>query len=227
MSKSSDQIVLERRLKPIYDAIDAGNNKKAMQEADKVLKKHPNTHCAKALKALSLIRAERLNEAWPLIEETESMKDDFDENTLQALCHCFKEAYTPERISLLYEKICTRYPKNEQYLTHLFMSYVRVRNYKQQQKTALALYKEFQRNPYFFWNIMSIVMQAISGDEQLAQTMLYPLAEKLVAKMIDSNLIQTEAGLPDDWSLWTFLFDSTFELLKSIDEELKKKYVVF
>lgn len=71
----------------------------------------------------------------------------------------FQEAYAPERISLLYEKICARYPKNEQYLTHLFMSYVRVRNYKQQQKTALALYKEFQRNPYYFWNVMSIVMQ--------------------------------------------------------------------
>lgn len=31
------------------DAIDAGSNKKAMQEADKVLKKHPTTHCAKVL----------------------------------------------------------------------------------------------------------------------------------------------------------------------------------
>ncbi|VBB34512.1 unnamed protein product, partial [Acanthocheilonema viteae] len=193
MSKSSDQIVLERRLKPIYDAIDAGSNKKAMQEADKVLKKHPSTHCAKVLKALALIRADRVSEAWPLIDEVESVKDDFDENTLQALCHCFKEAYTPERISVLYEKICARYPKNEQYLTHLFMSYVRVRNYKQQQKTALALYKEFQRNPYYFWNVMSIVMQAITGDQNLAQSTLYPLAEKMVTKMIKSNLIQAEA----------------------------------
>ncbi|VDN30213.1 unnamed protein product [Gongylonema pulchrum] len=90
MSKSSDQIVLERRLKPIYDAVDAGNNKKAIQEADKVLKKHPNTHCAKVLKALALIRAERVSEAWPLITEVESLDEDFDENTLQALGHCFK-----------------------------------------------------------------------------------------------------------------------------------------
>ncbi|VDK74310.1 unnamed protein product [Litomosoides sigmodontis] len=288
MSKSSDQIVLERRLKPIYDAIDAGSNKKAMQEADKVLKKHPSTHCAKVLKALALIRADRVNEAWPLIDEVESAKDDFDENTLQALCHCFKEAYTPERISALYEKVCARYPKNEQYLTHLFMSYVRVRNYKQQQKTALALYKEFQRNPYYFWNVMSIVMQAITGDQNLAQSTLYPLAEKMVAKMIESNLVQAEAecdlyvlilensgqyakaalflegdGLvrrhmkhpaqflfcnilrlyqlqgdhgtvidrsiselknnPDDWSLWTFLFDSTFASVKGIEEEAKKR----
>lgn len=37
MSKA-DQLVIERRLRPIYDAIDAGNPKKAVQEADKVLK---------------------------------------------------------------------------------------------------------------------------------------------------------------------------------------------
>lgn len=42
------------------------------------------------LKALALIRADRVSEAWPLIDEVESVKDDFDENTLQALCHCFK-----------------------------------------------------------------------------------------------------------------------------------------
>lgn len=42
------------------------------------------------MKALALIRADRINEAWPLIDEVESVKDDFDENTLQALCHCFK-----------------------------------------------------------------------------------------------------------------------------------------
>lgn len=66
----------------------------------------------------------------------------------------------PERISLLYERICAQFPGNEEYLTQLFMSYVRVRNYKQQQRVALMLYKEFQRNPYYFWNVMSIVMQA-------------------------------------------------------------------
>ncbi|MFH4979510.1 hypothetical protein AB6A40_006219 [Gnathostoma spinigerum] len=193
MSKSGDQIVLERRLKPIYDAIDTGNYKKAIQEADKVLRKHPATHCAKALKALAYIRCDRVMDAWTLIDEVDGEKDDNDENTLQALCHCFKEAYTPGRIVQMYEKICARQPKNEQHMTHLFMSYVRVRNYKLQQKTALALYKEFPRNPYYFWNVMSIVMQAISGDQELARTMLYPLAEKMVKKMIDSNSIQAEA----------------------------------
>lgn len=43
-------------------------------------------------------------------------------------------------------------------------------------------------------------MQAITGDQNLAQSTLYPLAEKMVAKMIESNLIQAEAGLCCDVS---------------------------
>ncbi|VDN59719.1 unnamed protein product [Dracunculus medinensis] len=197
MIKSSDQIVLERRLRPIYDAIDIGNNKKAIQEADKILKKHPLTFAAKVLKALALIRCDRVSEAWLIINEVEATVDNnFDESTLQALCHCFKEAYTPDRITKLYEGICNRFPKNEQYLTHLFMSYVRVRNYKMQQKTALSLYKEFQRNPYYFWNVMSIVMQAITGEGDASQSMLFALAQKMVEKMINTNSIQSEAVNP-------------------------------
>lgn len=69
-TKNSVEQVLSRRLRPIYDAIDAGQYKKAILEADKVLKKHPQISGArvsiffsiylprmfKALKALALIR---------------------------------------------------------------------------------------------------------------------------------------------------------------------------
>jgi hypothetical protein len=39
-NKNSAEQVLARRLRPIYDAIDAGQYKKAIIEADKVLKKN-------------------------------------------------------------------------------------------------------------------------------------------------------------------------------------------
>ena len=53
---SAESQVAERRLRPIYDWLDNGNNKKALQEADKVLKKQPNFQCCKVLKCLALIR---------------------------------------------------------------------------------------------------------------------------------------------------------------------------
>lgn len=80
-----DNTAIERRLRPIYgtnspnflakninktqthqslywivpDSLEVGNNKKALQDAEKVLKKTPNLTCARALKGLSLLRLGR------------------------------------------------------------------------------------------------------------------------------------------------------------------------
>ena len=39
------------------------------------------------------------------------------------------------------------------------MAHVRVGDYKKQQLTAMQLYKLKPKNPYYFWAVMSIVMQ--------------------------------------------------------------------
>ena len=50
-------------------------------------------------------------------------------------------------------------PKNEELQSHLFMSYVRVSDYSGQLRAALQLYKCFPKNPYYFWAVMSYVLQ--------------------------------------------------------------------
>lgn len=177
MSKA-DQLVIERRLRPIYDAIDAGNPKKAVQEADKVLKKHPVTVCAKVLKALALIRSDKLADGFEIINSLDVPGAQFDDSTLQAFVHCFKEAGCPERITTLYERAVAVSP-TEQNLTHLFMAHVRNRSFKNQQLVAMRLFKEFNNTPYFFWAVMSIVMQARDSLE-MGMKMFYPLAAKMV-----------------------------------------------
>lgn len=59
----------------------------------------------------------------------------------------------------VYEDALLQDPANEELLSSLFMSYVRVCDYKKQQQTALALHKIKPNNPYYFWAVMSIVMQ--------------------------------------------------------------------
>ena len=44
------------------------------------------------------------------------------------------------------------------------MSYVRVGEYKKQQLSAMALYKQKPKNPYYFWAVISLVMQVINSD---------------------------------------------------------------
>ena len=66
---SAENSVAERRLRPLYDWLDNGNNKKALQEADKVLKKQPEFQCCRVLKCLALIRLGKEAEAESILNK--------------------------------------------------------------------------------------------------------------------------------------------------------------
>ncbi|XP_019711940.1 N-alpha-acetyltransferase 25, NatB auxiliary subunit [Hippocampus comes] len=183
----------DRRLRPIYDYLDNGNNKMAIQQADKLLKKHKDLHCAKVLKAIGLQRTGRQDEAFSLAQEVTSLEPT-DDNSLQALTILYREMHRPELVTKLYEAAVKKVPLSEEYHSHLFMAYARVGEYKKMQQAGMALYKIVPKNPYYFWSVMSLVMQAISAqDEKLSQTMFLPLAERMVEKMVKEDKIEAEA----------------------------------
>lgn len=66
-----------------------GNNKKALQEVEKVLKKTPTLKTGLALKALALIRLGREKESQQLIDDLEKNPD--DDSTLQVMTYCYRE----------------------------------------------------------------------------------------------------------------------------------------
>lgn len=72
------------------DHLDYGNNKKALQEADKVLKKYPTIQSARALKALVLMRLGREDESTVIVEKLAAEKPT-DISTLQAMTYCYKD----------------------------------------------------------------------------------------------------------------------------------------
>ncbi|CAK9820354.1 N-alpha-acetyltransferase 25, NatB auxiliary subunit [Anthophora plagiata] len=181
-----NKIVNERRLRPIYDWLDNGNNKKALQEADKVLKKQPSNQCARVLKALALLRLGKENECQVIMDKVCS-EVPYEDSTLQVMSIYYRERHQPDKISEVYEAAAKVDPNNEELLTDLFMSYVRLGDYKKQQQTALALYKLKPKNPYYFWAVMSVVMQAIHADEELAKGVTLPLAERMVLKLINEG----------------------------------------
>lgn len=74
----------------VSDCLESGNNKKALQEADKVLRKSPNILCFKALKALALLRMGRDDEADVLVEQI-AAENPADDSTLQVMTFCYKE----------------------------------------------------------------------------------------------------------------------------------------
>ncbi|XP_052072729.1 N-alpha-acetyltransferase 25, NatB auxiliary subunit-like [Mytilus californianus] len=192
MASRSHVDVNERRLRPIYDCLDNGNNKKAVQEADKVLKKQKDLQCAKILKALALLRLGRHDDSSNLLDEVHAQHP-VDEATLQAMCICYRETYKLEAIVDMYENAHKLKPDNEEILSALFMAYVRMGNYKKQQQTAMSLHRlQPQKNPYYFWAIMSIVMQSHT-DKRLAATMFLPLADRMTKKYVEEGKINAEA----------------------------------
>lgn len=98
-----------------------------------------------------------------------------------------------EMIPSIYENAIKKDPTSEKLYTHLFMAYVRLQDYKKQQLTALNLFKVHQKNPYYFWAVMSIYMQAITAsDETMATKITLPLAEKMCQKFYNDNKFESE-----------------------------------
>lgn len=74
----------------VAEWLDNGNHKKALQEADKVLKKSPTLPSARALKALALLRLGKNDEAHTVLDNLASEKP-HDDTTLQAMTICYRE----------------------------------------------------------------------------------------------------------------------------------------
>lgn len=98
---------------------------------------------------------------------------------------------------MIYQNAAKKQPANEELLTQLFMAYVRINDYKSQQTVALQLYKAKPKNPYYFWAVMSVVLQALRGpesrdkDKQKSKVLL-TLAQRMVDKIISSDKIEAE-----------------------------------
>jgi N-terminal acetyltransferase B complex non-catalytic subunit len=126
------------------------------------------------------------------IAEDVKKSEPSDDPTLQAMTLYYRETNQPEHVCGIYEAAVKMYPKNDELLSHLFMSYVRVHNYRKQQQTALALHKVVPNNPYYFWGVMSIFMQGYTNPV-MEKTMYLPLAEKMVEKFMEEKKIDAEA----------------------------------
>ncbi|KAH9377457.1 hypothetical protein HPB48_006299 [Haemaphysalis longicornis] len=192
-------VVVHAALSPCFcniltDCLDNGNHKKALQEAEKLLKKQKDFSCAKALKALALVRLSRSDEALSLLRELQ-VEAPTDDATLQAMTLCYREMERPELIVEAYERATQKEPSNEELLSHLFMGYVRVGRPREQRHTALALHRLRHKNPYYFWAVMSLALEAaLPGTPPSDRSTLLLLAQRMVDKFAREGRIEAEAG---------------------------------
>ncbi|KAG8964769.1 hypothetical protein FRC03_001380 [Tulasnella sp. 419] len=180
-----------RKLKPIYDALDTGSYKLAIQICNKLLKKQSNYEVVKALKALALLRSNKLDESLSLTDEVLSSKPT-DETVLGVMSHVLKHLDRAGDIIAMFEEAFKKQPSNEELGSQTFMAMIRVGGWKNAQVIAFKLYKQFKVPRYLFWSIMAAVLQAQNagangGPPNPAEEAHTPILLNLALRLMNSS----------------------------------------
>ncbi|KXJ73627.1 hypothetical protein RP20_CCG015361 [Aedes albopictus] len=186
------ELVIERKLRPIFESIEIGHYKKALQDVEKVLKKNPTIQCGRALKAWAYLRLGRDEESAVLIQALKQ-ETPTESTTLHVMTLCYKETDQLDKICEIFTSASKQLPGNEELLSQLFIAHMRVNDFKAQQTVAMQLYKLKPRNPFYFWAVTSVMLQALRGPDakdQQKSSLLLSLAQRMVDKLIADNKIE-------------------------------------
>lgn len=175
--------IAERRIRPLWDAIDSRQYKNALKLATSLLTKHPDSPYILSLKALVLERMGKPDEALPLCLNAKDANP-VDDLTLSTLQIVFQRLDRLDLATSCYEYACGKIPNNPDLMMGLFNCYVREYSYVKQQQTAMKMYKLVPEERFLLWAICSIQLQVACGN---GGERLLSLAEALLKKRIDSH----------------------------------------
>ncbi|KAF8102516.1 hypothetical protein N665_0198s0216 [Sinapis alba] len=187
----------ERRVRPIWDAIDSRQFKNALKLLTSLLSKYPKSPYALALKALIHERMGKPDEALAVCLDAKELlyKDDsslMDDLTLSTLQIVFQRLDHLELATGCYAHACGRFPNNLELMMGLFNCYVREYSFVKQQQTAIKMYKLAGEERFLLWAVCSIQLQVLcdkSGEKLLL------LAEGLLKKHIASHSMHEPEAL--------------------------------
>ncbi|KAH9935019.1 N-acetyltransferase B complex non catalytic subunit-domain-containing protein [Fomitopsis serialis] len=207
---------LERQIRPIYEALDTGSNKSAILSCNKLLKKHPKNDLVKALKALALVRSQKVEESLMVCDEVLAAKPT-DESTLAAMMHVLRGLGRHTDMVAMYEDAYKQHPTNEELGTQAFMANVRIGNWKAAQQIATKLHKQFRDDHYLYWSVMSAVLQASDPTTPPGiRPVLFKLAHRLVVSATTPSFYNADRFYLHLMILRELgLYDEAYELLNN------------
>lgn len=128
-------------------------------------------------------------------------------------------------ICKVYENAVEKDKNNEELLTQLFVSQTRLNKFTDQQKVAMQLYKMKQKNPYYCWAVMSLLLKATQGDDKndpIKRKISLELAQRMMEKFINDNKLEAE----QEAQLYLIICEKQnkyAEQLAFLDSEIGKK----
>jgi len=212
-SNKQNDAATDRRIRVVYDHLDSGNNKKALQEIDKLLKKNSDLVIAKALKALALVRLGNAKDSRQYVDEV--IKDcPTSICILKFLRLCLYELNLNDKVCLAYENAFRKEPTNEDLFAQLYMAYAIDGEFKKQNLITMNLSKSFPHKNYRFWSVLSIYMQAINhADQRIALSTLYPLAKRMVEKFENEDQFKESSEV----ELYLLILEKTGDYNRAIE----------
>ncbi|KIK57739.1 hypothetical protein GYMLUDRAFT_45908 [Collybiopsis luxurians FD-317 M1] len=185
-------VALDRQIRPIYDALDTGSNKSAIVACNKLLKKHPKNALVQALKALALVRSQKVEEALALCDEVLESKPT-DDSTLNAMMHVLRGLGRHKDMVTMYEAAYKKQPGNEELGCQTFFANVRASHWKSAQQIASKMYKQFQEERYLYWSVISSVLQAKDPNTPPEmRNVLYKLALRLITSAPNPSSVHSD-----------------------------------
>ncbi|KAI9196072.1 hypothetical protein LWI28_020834 [Acer negundo] len=187
----------ERRVRPIWDAIDSRQFKNALKHSTALLAKYPTSPYALALKAVILERMGKFDEALSvslnakelLYKNDSNLMDDLTLSTLQIV---FQRLDHLDLATSCYDHACGKFPNNLELMMGLFNCYVREYSFVKQQQTAIKMYKLVGEERFLLWAVCSIQLQVLCGNG--GEKLLF-LAEGLLKKHVASHSLHEPEAL--------------------------------
>ncbi|KAL7173086.1 hypothetical protein ACSBR2_032536 [Camellia fascicularis] len=187
----------ERRVRPIWDAIDSRQFKNALKHSTALLAKYPNSPYALALKALILERMGKSDEALSVCVNAKDLLHTndsilIDDLTLSTLQIVFQRLDHLDMATSCYEYACGKFPNNMELMMGLFNCYIREYSFVKQQQIAIKMYKIVGEERFLLWAVCSIQLQVLCGN---GGEKLLLLAEGLLKKHIASHSLHEPEAL--------------------------------
>ena len=152
---------MNRKLRPIYDALDARNYKLSLKLCTAALQK-TDAPLIKALKAVTLERLGRPEDALTLCREVkDNLRPPADDQLLNTLMMVFKATGCTDEGTSCLERAYEQEADNEELAHFLFGNYLRAQEHQKAQQLSMRMHKQFSAGTqrYVYWAVTCMLLQ--------------------------------------------------------------------
>ncbi|KXZ48272.1 hypothetical protein GPECTOR_29g5 [Gonium pectorale] len=212
MFRSRQNDAYEKKVRPIYDALDSRNWKNALKLCQQALAKYPGDDLVRVLKAIGLDRSGQREEANEVVDEVLAGKPaPVDEQVLRLAGMVLRGSGRVSAITAMYEAAAdaaARMPGGGELalalLHEVFGAHVRESSFVKQQQVALRLSKAAAAAPggtvlgaerYGWWVVLSLLLQARAALRARAAGSAAPAGQVPAVAMEPEKVLALAEGM--------------------------------